>query len=79
MGTLSRAPMGTQDQAPPSFLCPSLAHGSSLPLPQRWLLGMKRVADVPLGLGWIYFLRGIDLSPKKEHPKLIFRMLKWEG
>lgn len=69
MGTLSWALMGTQGQALPSFFCASLARGSPPPLPQRRLLGMKRVAGVPLGLGWIYFLRGIDLSSQKEHPQ----------
>ena len=62
--------MGTLCQALPSLLLPSLAHGSPAPLPQRWLLGMKRagwVAGVPSGFGRICFLRAAGLSPREDH------------
>ena len=74
--------MGTLCQALPSLLLPSLAHGSPAPLPQRWLLGMKRagwVAGVPSGFGRICFLRAAGLSPREDHtpptPKPPLRML----
>lgn len=68
--------MGTLGQEAPSFFCFSLAHGAPPLLPQRWLLRMKSVANVPSGLGRIYFLGGINLYPQKEHPKLPLRVLR---
>lgn len=68
-GIPSWAPMGIQGQAPPRFPCPSLACGCPPSLPQRWLLGMKRVewaAGVASRFGRIGFLRGTDLSHPQE-------------